>query len=59
MTFLQIFIVALVAFEHIYFMILEMFLWDKPRGLKAFGMTLEDAKKPKHWHKIKDFIMGF
>ena len=47
MKFLQLFFVALVAFEHIYFMILEMFYWDKPKGLKAFGLTLEDAKKSR------------
>ena len=44
---IQIFIVTLVAFEHIYFMILEMFYWDKPKGLKAFGMKLEEAKTSK------------
>ena len=37
---IQIFFVALVAFEHIYFMILEMYYWDKPKGLKIFGMKL-------------------
>lgn len=59
MTLLQTFLIALVAFEHIYFMILEMFLWDKPRGLKAFGMNLEDAKKTKTLAKNQGLYNGF
>lgn len=37
-------IVALVAALHIYFLVLEMFFWAKPKGLKVFGHTLENAK---------------
>ncbi|MGZ3725443.1 MAG: DUF1304 domain-containing protein [Pseudobdellovibrio sp.] len=36
--------IALVALLHIYFLILEMFLWTKPIGLKAFAMTAEQAE---------------
>ena len=36
-------LVALVAILHVYFLILEMFLWTKPAGLKAFGNTPERA----------------
>ncbi len=36
-------LVALVAALHVYFLILEMFLWTKPRGLKTFGNSLEKA----------------
>jgi putative membrane protein len=35
--------VALVAALHIYILILEMFLWRTPRGLRSFGMTQEVA----------------
>ena len=35
--------VALVAIEHVYILVLEMFLWTKPLGLKTFGMTQELA----------------
>jgi len=59
MTLLQTFIIAFVAFEHIYFMILEVFLWDKPRGLKAFGMNLEDAKKTKTLAQNQGLYNGF
>jgi putative membrane protein len=37
-------LVALVAALHIYFMVLEMFLWTKPQGLKTSGYTLEKAQ---------------
>jgi len=36
-------LVALVAVLHIYFLILEMFLWTKPIGLKTFGNSQERA----------------
>ncbi len=35
--------VALVAIEHVYILILEMFLWNKPLGLKTFNLTQEFA----------------
>ena len=35
--------VLLVALLHAYFLVLEMFLWDKPYGLRIFGMTPESA----------------
>jgi putative membrane protein len=38
-------LVALVAVLHIYFLILEMFLWTKPRGLKTFGNSLDKARE--------------
>lgn len=38
MNFITILLIAVVALEHIYFLILEMFLWTKPKGLKAFGL---------------------
>jgi putative membrane protein len=59
MKYLQIFFVALVAFEHIYFMILEMYYWDKPKGLKAFGMKLEEAKSSKTLAKNQGLYNGF
>jgi len=36
-------LVGLVAALHTYFLILEMFLWDKPLGLKTFRNTPEKA----------------
>ncbi|HEY8334165.1 MAG TPA: DUF1304 domain-containing protein [Tardiphaga sp.] len=37
-------LVALVAALHVYFLVLEMFLWTRPYGLKTFGNTLEKAQ---------------
>ncbi len=56
---LQIFIVSLVAFEHIYFMILEMFYWDKPKGIKVFGLNPEEAKISKTLAKNQGLYNGF
>ena len=38
-------LVALVAALHIYFLVLEMFLWTRPLGLKTFRNSLEKAKE--------------
>jgi putative membrane protein len=37
-------VVALVALLHVYFLVLEMFLWTKPIGLRIFGQTREAAE---------------
>jgi putative membrane protein len=37
-------LVALVAVLHVYFLVLEMFLWTKPLGLKTFRNTPEKAQ---------------
>ena len=38
-------VVGLIALLHIYILVLEMFLWDKPAGLKAFDNDSETGKK--------------
>ena len=35
--------VVLVAILHLYFLVLEMFLWQKPAGRRAFGLTPDFA----------------
>jgi len=37
-------LVALVALEHVWFLILEMFLWTTPLGLRTFGQSLERTR---------------
>ena len=59
MIFLFVFFVALVAFEHIYFMILEMFLWTKPKGMKAFGLTKAKAEDSKVLAANQGLYNGF
>ena len=59
MRYLQLFLIAFVAIEHIYFMILEMFFWTKPKGLKAFGMSKENADNSKVLAANQGLYNGF
>lgn len=52
-------LVGLVALLHVYFLVLEMFLWDKPAGLKAFGQTLEAARASKVLAANQGLYNGF
>jgi putative membrane protein len=52
-------VVALVALLHLWFLVLEMFLWDKPAGLKAFGQTLEQARASKVLAANQGLYNGF
>ena len=36
-------VIGIVAILHLGFLVLEMFLWNKPLGMKTFGMTQEFA----------------
>ena len=37
-------LVAVVALEHLWFLVLEMFLWTKPIGLRTFRQSEEKAR---------------
>jgi putative membrane protein len=50
---------ALVAVLHIYFLVLEMFLWDQPRGRKIFGTTPEFAAASKALAANQGLYNGF
>jgi putative membrane protein len=52
-------LVALVVLLHLYFLVLEMFLWDKPAGLRAFGQTLEAARASKVLAANQGLYNGF
>lgn len=52
-------VVGLVAALHSYFLVLEMFLWDKPAGLRAFGQTLEAARASKVLAANQGLYNGF
>ena len=43
MSFIANCLVAVVAALHVYFLVLEMFLWTKPLGLKTFRNSIEKA----------------
>lgn len=52
-------VVALVALIHLYILVLEMFLWDKPAGLRAFGQSLEAARASKVLAANQGLYNGF
>ena len=52
-------LIALTAILHVYILVLEMFLWDKPYGLKAFGNTLEKAQLTKVLAQNQGLYNGF
>ena len=52
-------LVALVALLHLWFLVLEMFLWDKPLGLKTFRQTPEAAAISKVLAANQGLYNGF
>ncbi len=52
-------IVALIGLLHIYILVLEMFLWDKPVGLRAFGQSKEAAAASKVLAANQGLYNGF
>ncbi|MHA3891923.1 DUF1304 domain-containing protein [Acinetobacter sp. GXMZU3951] len=52
-------LVGLIAVLHVYILVLEMFLWDKPYGLKAFGNTPAKAQLTKVMAQNQGLYNGF
>src|SRR5258705_10746370 len=52
-------VIVIVALLHVYFLILEMFLWDKTAGLRAFGQTKEQAAASKVLAANQGLYNGF
>ncbi|MEO6897040.1 MAG: DUF1304 domain-containing protein [Caldimonas sp.] len=52
-------LVALVALLHMYFLVLEMFLWEKPLGLKTFRHTAAEAAASKVLAANQGLYNGF
>lgn len=52
-------VVALLALVHFYILVLEMFLWDKPAGLRAFRLTAEQAAATKVLAANQGLYNGF
>jgi putative membrane protein len=52
-------LVIIVATLHLWFLILEMFLWTKPLGLKTFGTTREFAQTTKILAANQGLYNGF
>jgi putative membrane protein len=51
--------IAVVGLLHVYFLVLEMFLWTKPAGLRAFGLTPEKAEVSKVLAANQGLYNGF
>ena len=59
MIFIANFLVAAVAALHVFFLVLEMFLWDKPLGLKIFRNGIEKARDSKVLAANQGLYNGF
>src|SRR6188474_1114911 len=51
--------VALVALLHVYFLVLEMFLWNTPFGRRTFGLTPEFAQASRALAANQGLYNGF
>src|SRR5687768_13221942 len=52
-------LILLVALLHLYFLVLEMFLWTRPLGLKAFRQSAEKAEQSKVLAANQGLYNGF
>jgi len=52
-------LITIIAILHAYFLILEMYLWDKSVGLKIFRMSIEKAKETKALALNQGLYNGF
>jgi len=52
-------VVVLNAVIHLYILVLEMFLWEKPAGLRAFGLTPQAAAASRTLAANQGLYNGF
>jgi len=52
-------VIGLIALVHVYILVLEMFLWDKPAGVRAFGQTQAEATASKVLAANQGLYNGF
>ncbi|HET6552369.1 MAG TPA: DUF1304 domain-containing protein [Dyella sp.] len=52
-------VVALVALLHVWFLVLEMFLWTRPSGRRAFGLSAEFAQQSRVLAANQGLYNGF
>jgi putative membrane protein len=52
-------LIIVVAALHVYFLVLEMFLWTKPFGRRAFGLNAEFAEASKRLAANQGLYNGF
>ncbi|MBT3313505.1 MAG: DUF1304 domain-containing protein [Anaerolineae bacterium] len=59
MTLLTNILISIIALQHIAFLVLEMFYWDKPLGRRVFGHSKESAKVSKTLAANQGLYNGF
>lgn len=60
MNYLSLLFIGFIALIHVYIVILEMLLWTKPRGIKAFGLkNKEFAEETKVLAANQGLYNGF
>lgn len=59
MTLVANLVVALIALLHVWFLVLEMFLWTRPSGRRAFGLSKEFAEQSKVLAANQGLYNGF
>lgn len=52
-------LIVVIALLHLWFLILEMFLWTRPSGRRAFGTTKEFAEQSKALAANQGLYNGF
>lgn len=52
-------LIALVALLHLWFLVLEMFLWTKPKGRRTFGLSAEFAQQTRALAANQGLYNGF
>jgi putative membrane protein len=52
-------LIAFVALEHILFLVLEMFFWSTPTGIRVFGLTPEFAEQSRALAANQGLYNGF
>ncbi len=59
MSLVAMLLTALVALLHLYFLVLEIFLWDTPYGRRVFGLTPEFAAASRKLAMNQGLYNGF
>lgn len=52
-------VIAVIALLHLWFLILEMFLWTRPAGRRAFGTSAEFAEQTRTLAANQGLYNGF
>ncbi|WP_428242249.1 DUF1304 domain-containing protein [Gynuella sp.] len=52
-------LIVLIALQHVLFLLVEMFLWDKPFGRKMFGLQEQFARDTKALAANQGLYNGF